>query len=92
MGNKDSLKPLKELPSNLCYAFSPFYRIEALTGIAGYGIIIDGAIKGSSQEVLGGLVVSALSGLYGAYKDGCFSKNRNSNDSNLESKTNKESI
>jgi hypothetical protein len=72
MENRDSLKPLKELPGNLYHAFSPLYRIEALTGLAGYGLIIDGAIKGNGKEVIAGLVVSTLSGLYGAYKDGCF--------------------
>jgi hypothetical protein len=85
MENQDSLKPLKELQGNLYHAFSPLYRIEALTGFAGYGLIIDGAIKGNGKEVLAGLVVSTLSGLYGAYKDGCFSnKNESSKPSDLE--------
>ena len=73
MEDINSQNPLKEMARNLFNAFSPIYRIEALTGFAGYGLIIDGAIKGNVKEAIAGLVVSALSGAYGAYQDDCFS-------------------
>jgi hypothetical protein len=76
---------LKKIPNNLHQAFSPLYRIESLTGFAGYGIIIDGAIKNNGKEIIAGLIISGLSGLYGAYKDGCFSKiNKSPKSSDLE--------
>ncbi|MEK6964520.1 MAG: hypothetical protein AABX70_08955 [Nanoarchaeota archaeon] len=71
---QSSLNPLRELPAKLYYAFEPLRRVEVLTGWAGYVLAGYGIHHGNTKQIVGGLALSALSGLYCAYKDGCFSQ------------------
>jgi hypothetical protein len=72
---KDLSKPLREVPINLCRAFKPLFSIEALVGIGGYVFTGIGIYEGNAKKIIGGLVAAGLGGLYGAYRDGCFSGN-----------------
>jgi hypothetical protein len=89
MKSKYSLKPIVEIPYKLNQAFKPLYRIEAITGLAGYGIITNGAINGDKNQIILGLITSAVSGAYGAYKDGAFSKKNNDLNNNQQSELEK---
>lgn len=74
MKKNNSLKALQEILSDIQVDIIPLCRVEYLTGFVGYGLIMHGAIKGNGKEIIIGIAVSALSGFYGAYKDGCFSR------------------
>lgn len=72
--DKDLSRPLREVPSNLCHAFKPLFSIEAIVGIGGYVATGIGIYEGDPKKIIGGLVTAGLGGLYGAYRDGCFSR------------------
>ncbi len=72
--DKDLSKPLREVPGNLCMALKPLCSIEALVGIGGYVVTGIGIYEGNAKKIIGGLIAAGLGGLYGAYRDGVFSR------------------
>jgi hypothetical protein len=71
---KNLSNPLTEVPINLSRALKPLFSIEALVGIGGYVATGIGIYEGNPKKIIGGLAASLLAGLYGAYRDGCFSR------------------
>ena len=69
MRTEKSSNPVKEIPSNLVKAFSPLYRIEALTGLGGYVIIAIGFSNDSLALILAGFLAAGISGIVGSYRD-----------------------
>ncbi len=87
MDEQDAFKQLKEL-GNLYHRFKPLYRAEVLTGLAGLGFTSYGFYEPDIDKIGAGILVTALSGFYLAYKTGHFSTKKDTRNSDIENKLN----